>query len=252
MNKEKFYFWVLLDVLLAIVIIGVIFFGFPAFMAFRASYPPSRTITVTAEGKTAATPDLAEISFSVVSQGPNPQTLSANNTSKMNAVLQFVASQGIAASDTATTAYDLSPNYQYDNSTQRQYVTGYTLTQTVTLKIHDLTKVASIIGGLTPLGVNQIGGVTFTFNDQNAVIAPARADAIAQAKAKATEMASEAGVGLGEVINVSENGNIPGPGPYFAESSGLGGSAAVASVAPNIQPGSQDITDTITITYALQ
>ena len=30
MNKERFYFWVLLDVLLAIIIIGVIFFGFPA------------------------------------------------------------------------------------------------------------------------------------------------------------------------------------------------------------------------------
>jgi len=252
MNKEKFYFWVLLDVLLAIVIIGVIFFGFPAFMAFRASYPPARTITVTAEGKASATPDLAEVSFSVVSQGANPQTLSTNNIDKMNAVLQFVAAQGIAASDTATTAYDLEPNYRYDNTTGRQYATGYTLTQTVTIKIHDLTKIASILGGLAPLGVNQIGGVDFTFNDQNAVIAPARADAIAQAKAKATEMASGAGVGLGEVMNVSENGVIPFTKTYYSAPSGAGVSAVAAPSVPDIQPGSQDITDTVTITYALQ
>ncbi len=252
MNKEKFYFWVLLDVLLVVVIISAVFFGIPAFMALRASYPPSQTITVSAEGKTTATPDLAIVSFSVVSQGASPDILSTNNTSKMNAVLQFVAAQGIAASDTATTAYDLSPNYQYDNVTGRQYATGYTLTQTVTIKIHDLSKVATILGGLAPLGVNQIGGVTFTFNDQDAVVGPARADAIAKAKAKAMEMASEAGVSLGAVVSLSENSNVPLPFPSYNMASAGGASPSVAMVSPNIQPGSQDITDNVTITYALQ
>ncbi len=57
---------------------------------------PSRTMTVCGEGKTTAAPDLAEISFSVVTQGQNPSTLSDNNNQKMSAVLQFVKSQGIA------------------------------------------------------------------------------------------------------------------------------------------------------------
>ena len=252
MNKEKFYFWVLLDVLIAVIIIGVIFFAFPAFMASRASLPPARTITVTAEGKTTASPDLAEVSFSVVSQGASPEVLSTNNTNKMNAVLQFVAAQGISASDTATTAYDLSPNYQFDPTTQRQYATGYTLTQTVTIKVHDLTKVATIIGGLAPLGVNEIGGVTFTFNDQNAVVAPARADAMAQAKTKALSMASEAGASLGEPVSVAENTYIPMPQPVYNMESGVGAMAVPSAVSPNIQPGTQDVTDTVTITYALQ
>ena len=109
---------------------------------------------------TTATPDLAEITFSVVSTGQNPQTLQTNNTNKMNAALQFLASQNIATSDIATTGYDLEPAYNYDNTTQSNYITGYTLTQTVTVKIHDLTNVATVLGGLAPLGVNQIGGVT--------------------------------------------------------------------------------------------
>jgi uncharacterized protein len=250
MEKEKMYFWILLDVLVAIAIINVAFFVMPLLGSLRASYPPARTISVTAQGTTNAAPDLAEISFSVVTQGTNPQTLSSNNADKMNAVLQFVASQGISASDTATTAYDLQPNYQYDRTSNRSFITGYTLTQTVTVKIHDLTKVASVLGGLAPLGVNQIGGVTFTFNDPVAILAPARADAFAKAKEKAMEMAKGAGVSLGEVVNVSEGGGIPQPIPYYKTAAdGFGGSAASA---PNIQPGTQDITDNVTITYALQ
>ena len=65
----------------------------------------------------------------------------------MSAVLQFVSSQGIASSDVATTGYDLQPNYSYYTNTpvdiQRPpTITGYTLTQTVQVKIRDLTKVA--------------------------------------------------------------------------------------------------------------
>ena len=170
----------------------------------------------------------------------------------MNAVLQFVSSQGIASSDIATTAYDLEPNYQYDKTTQRNFIVGYTLTQTVTVKVHDLTQVAPLLGGLAPLGVNQIGGVNFTFADEEAVIAPARADAFSKAKAKAMEMASQAGTSLGAVLNVSESGTTPPPRPYYNMASGMGGGVSGASVAPNIQPGTQDITDDVTITYALQ
>ena len=103
MNNSRTWFWVLLDVLIAIIIINVVFFVMPLISSLRNTYTPTRTITVTAEGKTTATPDLAEVSFSVLSQGTSPQTLSANNTNKMNAVLHFVSSQGIAASDIATT-----------------------------------------------------------------------------------------------------------------------------------------------------
>ena len=90
MNESKFWFWVLLDALLAALIIAIMGVGLPALVQWAASVPPARTITVTAEGKTTATPDLAELTFSVVSQGQNPQTLATNNTKKMNAVLQFV------------------------------------------------------------------------------------------------------------------------------------------------------------------
>jgi hypothetical protein len=253
MNESKFWFWVLIDALLAALVIAVLGGGMPTLVRWSSSLPPARTITVTAEGKTTATPDLAEINFSVVSQGQNPQTLTSNNTDKMNAVLEFVSSQNIATSDIATTGYDLEPTYNYDKNTQRNYITGYTLTQTVTVKIHDLTNVANVLSGLAPLGVNQIGGVTFTFNDPDTFVAVAREDALNKAEIKAQQMAYQAGTSLGEVVNVSENGYFPQPGPVYnmAESSGMA-APQVAISTPNIQPGSQDVTDNVTITYALR
>jgi uncharacterized protein YggE len=253
MNESKLWFWVLLDALLVALVISILGVGLPVLVQWASSVPPARTIMVTAEGKTTATPDLAEVTFSVVSTGQNPQTLETNNTSKMNAALQFLESQNIATSDIATTGYDLQPAYNYDNSTQRNYITGYTLTQTVTVKIHDLANVATVLGGLTPLGVNQIGGVDFTFNDPNTFVALARVDAMNKAEIKAQQMAYAAGTSLGEVVNLSENSYVPQPFPVYNTAvpmAAMGASSAVST--PNIQPGSQDVTDNVTIIYALR
>ncbi len=246
------WFWVLLDIMIGAIAIAILFAGIPFLGRFASSLPATRTITVTAEGKTTASPDLATIDFSVVTQGANPSDLSTNNNDKMNAVLQFVSSQNIATSDMKTTSYDLQPNYQYDKNNSRTYIASYTLTQTVDVKIHDLKKVADVLAGLAPLGVNQIGGVNFSFNDPNQFLNIARADALNKAKTQAAEMSSEAGAHLGAVVNVSESGNIPYPRPYYSMDSAASGIGMKAAVAPSIQPGTQDITDSVTVTYELE
>jgi uncharacterized protein YggE len=252
MTEAKHWFWVLLDALLAALIIGFLGVGLPTAVRFVAGVYPARTISVTAQGKTTVTPDLAEINFSVLTQGQNPQTLTTNNTEKMNAVLQFVSSQNIASSDIKTTGYDLQPNYQYDKNTLRNFITGYTLTQTVTVKIRDLTNVATVLSGLAPLGVNQIGGVSFTFADPDSLMAVARANAINKVKVQAQQMAYQAGASLGEVVSVSENGVAPGPIPYYNKAAySTADSTMGGAPVPTIAPGSQDVTDNVTITYAL-
>ncbi len=246
----KSLFWMLFTLLIAVAIVNVIFFVMPFLSNWSASFYPSRTMTVSAEGKTTAGPDLAEVSFSVVSQGQNPDTLATNNNNKMNAVLQFVASQGIADADVKTTNYNLSPNYQYDKTTQRNFITGYTLTQTVDVKIRDLSKVAPVLAGLTPLGVNQIGNVNFTFADQEKYLSVARADAFDKIEKKAQEMAAAAGVRLGRVIGVSEYGT---PVPiYYGADKAMGMGGAVTASVPTIQPGTQDITDQVTVVYEIR
>ena len=251
MNEAKLWFWILLDAAIAAVVIFGVIVGMPVLIQYGRSLSPARTVTVTAQGKTTATPDLAELTFSVVTQGANPQTLSDNNNTQMNSVMQFLDGQGVATSDIQTVSYDLQPNYQYPQNGTQGVIDGYTLTQSVQVKIHDLTKVASVIGGLAPLGVNQIGSVDFTFNDETTFLAAARADALTKAQDEAAQMAAAAGAPLGAVMSVSENNYVPGPQPVYAMSAGIGAMSATAST-PSIQPGSEDITNTVTVTYALQ
>jgi uncharacterized protein YggE len=253
MNNAKTLFWILLNLLIAVAIVNVVFFVMPLLQRVSNGFYPARTISVSAEGKATVSPDLAEVSFSVVSQGQNPETLTTANNDKMNAVIQFVKGQSIDEKDIKTTDYNLSPTYQYDKNTQRNYITGYTLTQTVQVKVRDLSKVASVVGGLAPLGVNQIGGINFTFDDPEKFLAQARADAFTKVAAKAQEMAAGAGVSLGRVLNVTEYGTPPGPRPYysFADKASAGGVASAPS-APDIQPGTQDVTDQVTVTYELR
>jgi uncharacterized protein YggE len=249
MDKSKMYFWDVLAILILVLVINLIFFVMPLLANWKGSFTPARTISVTAQGMTVATPDEADISFSVVTQGQNPQTLSDNNNQKMAAVMQFISSQNIASSDIATTGYDLEPNYQYDRTSQRNFINGYTLTQTVQVKIRDLTKVASVLGGLAPLGVNQIGGVNFTFQDPNKFIGIARSDALTKASAEAGQMATQANASLGEVVTITESSYVPVPVPMY----GMQAAGSVANaVSPSIAPGTQNVTDNVTVTYALQ
>jgi uncharacterized protein len=250
MRSLKDWVFGLLALLIAVLIINVVFFVMPMISGLTRSFVPSRTITVSAQGMTVATPDEADITFSVVSQGSNPSTLSDNNNNKMLAVLQFVSSQGIASSDIATTNYDLSPNYNYDPTTSRNYITGYTLTQTVQVKIRDLGIVASTLGGLAPLGVNQIGGVNYTFQNPNEFVAIARANALTNAETEASQLAAQAGASLGPVVTVTESSYVPiPPGPIFAQAAGVG---AMAASAPSLSPGTQNVTDMVNVTYELR
>ncbi len=251
MNEAKLWFWIIFDVFIVVLIVAIWAVGVPSFVRYTNSLPPARTVTVSAEGKTTATPDLAELSFSVVTQGQDPQTLSSNNNSKMNSVMQFLSSQNIASSDIQTVSYDLEPNYQYGSNGGNPTITGYTLTQGVEVKIHDLTQVASVLGGLAPLGVNQIGGVSFTFADEDDYIAPARTQAMQKAEQKAEQMASAAGASLGAVVTMSENSVVPVL-PIYRAASASGMVVSTAASAPTIQPGSEDITDDVTVTYALR
>ena len=244
-------FWGVLMLLILVLVINVVFFVMPLLASWKSSFMPARVITVSAQGSATVTPDEALLNFSVVTQGQNPQTLSDNNNLKMAAVMQFISSQAIASSDVSTTGYNLQPNYQWDKNTNNQYITGYTLTQTVTVKVRDLTKVATILGGLAPLGVNQIGGVNFTFQDSNKFVALARADALTKAQTEASQMAAQAGASLGGVITVNESPNVPIPfyGGYAMDSKAMG---APQAATPPIAPGTQDVTDSVTVTYELK
>lgn len=239
------------QIFMGVATLVLIFVVTPAVWRYASSLQSARSLAVSAEGEVLAIPDIAESSFSVVVQGKNPQDLAQNSNEKMAAVVEFLKSKNIDSKDIKTTAYNLYPDYEYDENIRRSFITGYTITQTVTVKIRDLGRAAEIIAGLTPLGVNQIGGINFTIDDPENYLTEARGKAFEKAKAKAKSIAAQSGARLGRVLNVSESsGGFPPPIPYFKDArlEALGGAVS----APTLEPGSQEVKVQVTIVYELR
>ena len=232
---------------LMLVIIYSLFFG-PA-KKYGDSLMPAKTINVSAEGKVTVSPDIAKLSFSVVSEGANSKLLAENNNKKMNAAIDFAKSQGIEEKDIKTTEYNLSPRYEYDEKTKKTFISGYTLTQTVLVKVRDLNKVAEVLGGLPALGINQISSISFDIDEPEKYLSEARNQAFDKVKEKAKAIAEKNGVKLGRVINFYEYQSTP----YYqnVRALGMGGAEAVQPL-PQIQPGSQEVTIQVSVTYEIK
>lgn len=210
---------------------------------------PGKTPTISAAGeaKIIVKPDIAEVSFSVVTQGTSPSDVQSSNDEKMRKAIDFLKSEGIKSEDTKTTGYFLSPQYDFNREFPvPQRIIGYSLTQTVSVKISDLEKVGKIVGGLTDQGVNQINNVSLSVDDPNALKTEARKEAITKARSQAEAIASGLGVKLGKIIAFSES-PIAFPMPFAVKEMALGRGGD----AP-IEPGSEEITVTVSITYAIR
>ncbi|MDO8558617.1 MAG: SIMPL domain-containing protein [bacterium] len=207
------------------------------------------TVTFSATGKSAVSPDTAEIELSVLTEGKTPQDVQQENAKKMNAIIEFVKSSKIDAKDIKTAAYSLYPKYEYLRG--QSNISGYTLTQSLRVKLHDLKQVGVILEGATTRGANQVGDVRFFVDDPDKFKEEASKEAFKKVDLKARELSRLAGVKLGRIISFSESGGDMPPPVFYgkAEAIGMGGGGAGS---PQLEEGLQDISVTVSVTYRIE
>lgn len=251
-----------------VTIIVLLIFAYSAWL-YTSSYakmiqPGSyRTFAVTGEGRATAKNDIAKFSYSVLIQGGKDiaqiKKQSDDLTGKIQTVLK---AQGVDPKDVETVAYNLEPRYQYFNcpavSTgtsvpcRPSEITGYTLSQTDSVKIRDLTKVDKIVSGVVASGANNVSQLNFTVDDPTALRTEAKAAAIKKAIEQAKILAQAGGFRVGRIISIDENGSIP----VSYDSAGIGGgmmkSLAVPESVSSLNPGSNDITSTVNVRFEIQ
>lgn len=250
----------LITVLVAVfLIVASVKTGAEAYKAAREGKEQFKNvITLSAEGKVTAIPDIALVSLSVVSQAKNVADVTKENTRKMNAIVEAVKGMGVDAKDIKTTGYYLNPQYEnqiitYDRptTTQPPKIVGYSLEQSLEIKVRQTDKAGDLIQKGTDLGANQVGQLTFTIDDPEELKSQARELALKKATEKARALATQAGVELGKVTNFSED-NFNYPNVYSAKADyGMGGAVAEAAPAPSLQPGSQDVTVNVSVTFEI-
>ncbi|MDE2312357.1 MAG: SIMPL domain-containing protein [Patescibacteria group bacterium] len=214
---------------------------------------PANTISVSADGKIEATPDLATVNIGVMSQGTTATDVKDQNNTKINKVIDFIKAQGVDSKDITTSQFSFYPQQDWQSGIAR--IVGYQGNQTVTVKVHGIDKsqdvLEKVLDGAVNNGANEVNGVSLSIENPDALQQQAQQQAIANAKQKAQALAQSAGLTLGKVVSVSETGSTPAPMPYALNSvMGMGGAAK--SVAPDIQTGSQEIFETMTVTFEVK
>ncbi len=220
----------------------------------------SHTISVDGTGNAVAIPDIATLSFTVTETAKTVADAQAQATKKVNTTISALKSSGITEKDIQTTSYNINPHYEYQNSTcssngicppSKSVVTGYDVSQSTDVKVHNLTKVGDLLTLIGSNAVQSVSGPSFSVENPDITQAEARSKAIDNAKMKAEVLAKALGVHIVRVVSFSETGATPYPVRYDMMMVGAASTKA-APVAPEISTGEQKITSNVTITYEIE
>jgi uncharacterized protein YggE len=216
--------------------------GLLAAPALAEDVPPA-AISVTGEATVSAPPDLAQIDAGVSTEAKTAREASEANNAAMGKVLLALKGAGIEEKDFQTSRLSLQPQYA-PNRTGPNAMVGYRAANRVTIKLRDVTKVASTIDLLVAAGANELGGINFMVSMASKLLDDAREQAIADARRKAEIYARAAGVTLGSPVSISEEGGL-GPAPFRKMAGGMAASAPVA-------PGEETLHVTVSVSWAIK
>lgn len=205
------------------------------------------TFSVTGEGKVSVPPDIAIVNVGVQAQATTVQAAQDLLNKNMNAVSAAVKATGVDAKDIQTSGYNINPEQDYTNPTQK--ITGYQASSNLTIKIRALNTVNAVIDGATAAGANEVGGITFDVDNKTAAQNQARVLAVADAKSKAENAAKIAGFSLGKIINYTEDFGT-NPRPILMAANAVPSSGG--GVPTQVESGSNDITVDVTLSYQIQ
>jgi hypothetical protein len=215
--------------------------------AIAAATAPGATgagpgITAHGTGQVAGAPDVVSITVGVQTTAVHASDALSANAARANSVIATLKGHGVADADIQTSQLSLSPQYDNTGNTLR----GYNVTDTVTAKLHDIGAAGGAIDAAVAAAgdAGRLQGVLFSFSDDSALLARARAQAVAAAKTQAQQLAGAGGTKLGALRSLSEDVSQSGPYPYGVSNAANGASTPV-------QAGTSELTVAVTAIWDL-
>lgn len=243
-----------------------------------ANNPDVEGIVVSGVGKASGSPDMARATIGVETRARTAEQATADTNSRMTALSQAFKQLGILDADLKT--QNFSVNFEQDFQPQppppvsepaavasksgkastassappaappKDEPRGwYRAANTLEVTVRDLKQLGKILGTATTLGSNAIYGVNFELSDPHALEAQAREKAVADARARAEQLARLSGITLGAVLAVSESTNFPGPmqGPMM-----MAKSESLRADAAPVESGQLEVTAQVSVRYAIE
>jgi len=242
-----------LTIIATLLIVGISMLWFVASYSKNAQPTSFRSFIVSGQGSVNAIPDIAQFSFGVVNQGGIELTATQEeNTQNVNSIIAFLKEQGVEKKDITTKNYRVDPRYQHYNCSDRNSVcppseiVGYTVSQQIQVNVRDFSILGGLLSGVVEKGANTVSQLSFTIDDPTQVENEARQEAVKKAQEKAQALAKAGGFKVGRLLSIQEGGFVS---PRYDV---VSLEAARGAPAPAIEPGSQDVEITVTLTYEIK
>ena len=217
--------------------------------ASLANNSQAQGISVSGEGRASAAPDMAVLGLGVSAKAATVKAANSRVQEAMGDLLDSLEDNGVEEKDIQTSQFSIYPEYDYRNG--EQILTGYRVSHMVQVKVRDIDKAGEVIDDAVEAGGDllQVQSISFTIDDTTALRSEAREEAVADAQAKAEELASLAGVTLGKPTYITESISTPYPQPYFER-----GGVYAMEEAPvtEISAGELEVVVSVHITYAIE
>lgn len=223
----------------------------------------ANTITLTGHGEVQAVPDIATIYFTIQRSKATQVESSNEVNTKTKEVLDFLKINNVAEKDIKTENYSSYPKYSSPAPCPLYYpidgnmppcrseskIIGYTVSQSITVKIRKIDEVSKIIDGINKIGVTNMSGPTLAIDDEEALKMQARKKAIEDAKYKAKVLTKDLGVRLGRLASFNESGNYYG---MMYKSASVEMDSMKTSQRAQIPKGENTISIDVTIVYEIR
>lgn len=215
-------------------------------VTLQAVQPPS--LNLSAHGEVKVAPDMATISFAVVTEAPTAAEAMRLNAERMNQVMAALRRAGLNERDIQTSGLNLSAQYDYTQN-EPPRLRGYQAQNRVTVVINDLARVGATADAVVAAGVNQIDGIAFGLKDPSAAQDQARRLAVQALQGRAALYADALGVRLVGVRSLTEGGGYqPQPPVMYARAE----TAMAAGDATPVSGGQLTVRVEVSAVYDIQ
>ena len=211
---------------------------------------PERTLSVTGTGTVNMVPDIAYINIGVHTEKPTAADAVAENNTQTQQVVDALKAAGVDPKDIQTSNFSIYSNTQFDPQTNQKIGTTYVVDNTVNVTVRKLANLGDLLDTTVKAGANSVNSIQFDVADKSQALKQARDLAVKDAQTQASELATTAGITLGDVQTITFTNNVPGPVMDTFGKGGGGGAVAAASVP--ISSGQMTLTVTIDMSYAIK
>jgi len=215
----------------------------------------STGIWVSGTGEVTVTPDIASLQVGIETQEVSVSEAMTKASEAMEKIMAALTENGVAENDIRTQNFRIRQRTRWDDQRQQEVVIGYRVTNEVITKIRDIDRVGSIIDAVVVAGgdYTRIDDLNFYVDDPKPYYKEAREKAMADAEAKAKDLADLSDVKLGKVTYVSEGAISPIVREMVIEMPPMPAAAPAPGIAvPPISAGETVIRLSVQVAYSIE